>query len=70
MILTVHNVDNMCQISYCVDLVQIWSLNSDSRRHIVLAILIRFILFFAWFDQWKNYVNTKEKLYANITILA
>ena len=62
MIWPVERADTMCYIIYCVDCGYIRSLNSDLIRHTVLAVSLRFILFFAWSDQWK----TRHYVLANL----
>ena len=44
----------MCQIIYCIDLENIWSLKSDFSRHTVLDISLRLVLFVLRFDQSIN----------------
>ena len=53
-ILPVHKSENMCLLSYCVDLGYIWSLKSNLCRQTVLAISQRFIIVVSQFYQWIN----------------
>ena len=53
MIWTVKKIDTTCNIIYCVDLVYIWSLKSDLRRHTVLDISLIYIWVFRNFTSEK-----------------
>ena len=56
----VEKEDTIYYLNYCVDLGNIWSLNSDLSRHTVLDISIRFILVASWF-----YQRIKQKLFVS-----
>ena len=58
----VHTADTICYISYCVDFGHIQRLKMDISRQTLLAVSLRFISFFAWFDQWKFRYSVLPKL--------